>query len=52
MSRIERATYAAAITTRMRLGSAVLLTAMRDPVQLIARVSDSGTGDQCQETDG
>ena len=29
---IELLTYAAAVTTRMRLGSAVLLTAMRDPV--------------------
>ena len=29
---IELLTYAAAITTRMRLGTAVLLTALRDPV--------------------
>jgi len=29
---IELLTYAAALTTRMRLGSAVLLTALRDPV--------------------
>ena len=29
---IELLTYAAAVTTRMRLGSAVLLTALRDPV--------------------
>jgi probable F420-dependent oxidoreductase len=29
---VEVLTYAAAVTTRMRLGSAVLLTAMRDPV--------------------
>lgn len=29
---VELLTYAAAVTTRMRLGSAVLLTALRDPV--------------------
>jgi alkanesulfonate monooxygenase SsuD/methylene tetrahydromethanopterin reductase-like flavin-dependent oxidoreductase (luciferase family) len=31
---VEMLTYAAACTTRMRLGSAVLLTALRNPVHL------------------